>query len=304
MALRSHDLGSGARIPTLGDVLDWAKARDALLNVELKQDVTDRAFWGLMARYGGAVAALLMAGAPKVWVVNRTVEKAEAIAHALGRQVVPLPLAHAVGALRDSTAVINATSAGLSEDGGLDIPLETTPEGCAIMDMLYKPLETPFLARARALGRPTVDGLEMLIRQAEPSFEAFFGEYPPAEVDVRKLALEALAPPDDSFLGWGREQWVWTRTLVEVDYHRHNVKAWHPIDINFIGYDEGGVDIRSENRDRNGESEMNLAALTLDQDFGERLHLHALVGTTDSTSGGTAPRSKAALICTSMNCDR
>ena len=142
----------------------------------------------------GAVAALLMAGAPKVWVVNRTVEKAEAIAHALGRQVVPLPLAHAVGALRDSTAVINATSAGLSEDGGLDIPLETTPEGCAIMDMLYKPLETPFLARARALGRPTVDGLEMLIRQAEPSFEAFFGEYPPAEVDVRKLALEALAP--------------------------------------------------------------------------------------------------------------
>jgi hypothetical protein len=51
---------------------------------------------------------------------------------------------------------------------------------------------------------------------------------------------------DDSFLGWGKEQWVWTRTLVEVDYHRHNVKAWHPIDINFIGYDEGGVDIRSD----------------------------------------------------------
>lgn len=142
----------------------------------------------------GAVAALLMAGAPQVWVVNRTVEKAEAIARALGRQVIPLPLAHAVGALRDSTAVINATSAGLSEDGGLDIPLETTPEGCAIMDMLYKPLQTPFLALAQSLGRPTVDGVEMLIRQAEPSFEAFFGECPPADVDVRKLALEALKP--------------------------------------------------------------------------------------------------------------
>ncbi|MFZ5721480.1 MAG: shikimate dehydrogenase [Pseudomonadota bacterium] len=142
----------------------------------------------------GAVAALLTAGAPKVWVVNRTVAKAEAISAALGREVKPLPLPHVVGALRDSTAVINATSAGLAESGALDIPLETTPEGCVIMDMVYKPLETPLLAQARALGRPTVDGLEMLIRQAVPSFEAFFGASPPADVDVRKLALEALNP--------------------------------------------------------------------------------------------------------------
>lgn len=142
----------------------------------------------------GAVAALLMAGAPQVWVVNRTIEKADAIASALGRQVKTLPLAHMVGALRDSTAVINATSASFSESGGLDVPLETTPDGCVVMDMVYKPLETPFLAQARALGRPTVDGLEMLIRQAEPSFQAFFGEAPPPEIDVRKLALEALNP--------------------------------------------------------------------------------------------------------------
>jgi len=140
----------------------------------------------------GAAAALVMAGAPKVFVVNRTLEKAEAIARALGPRVSPLPLAHAAGALREATAVINATSAGLSDDGMLDVPLETTRETTVVMDMVYKPLETPFLARARELGRPTVDGLEMLIRQAEPSFDAFFGEYPPAEVDVRALALEAL----------------------------------------------------------------------------------------------------------------
>jgi shikimate dehydrogenase len=60
------------------------------------------------------------------------------------------------------------------------------------MDMVYTPLVTPFLARAQALGRRTVDGLEMLIRQAEPSFEAFFGRPPPPEVDVRALALAAL----------------------------------------------------------------------------------------------------------------
>ena len=60
------------------------------------------------------------------------------------------------------------------------------------MDMTYKPLVTPFLARAQALQRRTVDGLEMLIRQAAPSFEAFFGRVPPASVDARALCLEAL----------------------------------------------------------------------------------------------------------------
>jgi shikimate dehydrogenase len=140
----------------------------------------------------GAVAALVRAGAPKVFLVNRTLSKAEAIARALGDRVKPLPLPHAAGALRDSTAIVNATSAGLAAEGALDIPLDVTPEGCVVMDMVYEPLETPFLAQARALGRPTVDGLEMLIRQAEPSFEAFFDQSPPADVDVRALALEAL----------------------------------------------------------------------------------------------------------------
>jgi shikimate dehydrogenase len=140
----------------------------------------------------GAVAALLAAGAPTVFVVNRTLAKAEAIAAALGGQVKPLPLLHAAGALRDSTAVINATSAGVGDTGGLDLPLDVTPDGCVVMDMFYKPVVTPFLEQARGLGRPIVDGLQMLIGQAEPSFEAFFGERPPAEVDVRALALEAM----------------------------------------------------------------------------------------------------------------
>lgn len=140
----------------------------------------------------GAVAALLAAGAPKVFVINRTLSRAEAIAAALGREVKPLPLQHAAGALRDSTAVINATSAGVGADGGLDLPLDVTPEGCVVMDMFYKPVVTPFLERARGLGRPIVDGLQMLIGQAEPSFEAFFGAWPLAEVDVRALALEAI----------------------------------------------------------------------------------------------------------------
>ena len=140
----------------------------------------------------GAVAALLAAGAPKVWVLNRTLAKADAIAKALGPKVFPLPYAHAPSALQQTTAVINATSAGLSGDGALNLPLELTHPSTVVMDMVYKPLETPFLAQARALGRPTVDGLEMLIRQAVPTFEALFGAPPPAGVDVRALALEVL----------------------------------------------------------------------------------------------------------------
>ena len=88
--------------------------------------------------------------------------------------------------------MINATSAGLSGEGTLDVPLEFTPPGAVIMDMVYRPLITPFLAKAQRLGRPTVDGLEMLIRQAIPSFEAFFGRRPDEATDVRALAIAAL----------------------------------------------------------------------------------------------------------------
>ena len=139
----------------------------------------------------GAVAALLAVGAPKVWLVNRTLARAEAIALDLGAGVAPLALADAARALADSTAVINATSAGLSGQGALEVDLGVTDPATVIMDMVYKPLETPLLARARALGRTTVDGLEMLIGQARPAFEAFYGQSAP-ELDVRALALKAL----------------------------------------------------------------------------------------------------------------
>jgi shikimate dehydrogenase len=139
----------------------------------------------------GAAAAFVEAGCPDVRIVNRTEARAQAIAERLGGDVRAYGLDMVGAALAGATAVINATSAGL---GGatIDVPLSATPEGCVIMDMTYKPLVTPFLAEARRLGRPTVDGLAMLIGQAIPSFEAFFGQAPPAGVDVRALALKTL----------------------------------------------------------------------------------------------------------------
>jgi shikimate dehydrogenase len=140
----------------------------------------------------GAVAALVAAGAPEVRVVNRTLHKAETLAGTAPGRARAFALADAAEAFRGAGAVVNATSAGLSGDPGLDVPFAATPDACVVMDMVYKPLDTAFLKAARAVGRPTVDGLEMLIRQAGPSFEAFFGAPPPADVDVRALALEAL----------------------------------------------------------------------------------------------------------------
>jgi len=140
----------------------------------------------------GAATAFKAAGAPQVRIVNRTRAKAEFVSGSLGDTGRAYGLDHADAALDGAIAVINATSAGLTNGGRLDVSLAASPETAVVMDMLYKPLETPFLADAKALGRRTVDGLEMLIRQAEPSFEAFYGVRAPAGVDVRGLALAAL----------------------------------------------------------------------------------------------------------------
>lgn len=140
----------------------------------------------------GAAAAFLSAGARDIRILNRTLARAEEIAADLGGGVHAYGLDQAGQGFEGVGALINATSAGLSGAGVLDVPIAATPPSAVVMDMVYKPLLTPFLAQARALGRPTVDGLAMLIGQAVPSFTAFFGQPPPAGVDVRTLAKQAL----------------------------------------------------------------------------------------------------------------
>ncbi|MDP1599941.1 shikimate dehydrogenase [Phenylobacterium sp.] len=138
----------------------------------------------------GAAAAFVEAGCRDVRIVNRTLTKAQDIAEPLGAAA--FALNEAAKAFDGAVAVVNATSAGLSGSPALDLPLEATPPSAVIMDMVYKPLKTPLLAQAEGLGRQTVDGLAMLIGQAVPSFEAFYGQTPPESVDVRALALKAL----------------------------------------------------------------------------------------------------------------
>lgn len=139
----------------------------------------------------GALGALLLAGVAEVRIVNRTVGRAQSIADELGGRVKAFRWNQIDGALSGSALLINATSLGLEHQARLDIDLTALPAGAPVMDMVYRPLETPLLAQARAEGRPAVDGLAMLIGQAVPAYVAFFGQEPPT-LDVRALAIRAL----------------------------------------------------------------------------------------------------------------
>ena len=133
-----------------------------------------------------AAAALVGAGAT-VRVVNRTVERAEALADDLGKSGLGGVEAWPVGddALEGAALIVNALSVQPEIDLGRLDPATVA------MDMTYRPLATPFLRSVRARGLTTVDGLAMLIGQAGPSFEAIF-DRPPPDFDVRPVCLKVL----------------------------------------------------------------------------------------------------------------
>lgn len=134
---------------------------------------------GGAARAGAG--ALIEAGAA-LSILNRTRERAEALAADLGPAVSVAPDA---SVLEGADLVINALSVAP------DISLAALKPSAVVMDMTYKPVVTPLLAAARARGLTTVDGLAMLIGQAAPSFEAIFRR-PPPPLDLRALLLSHL----------------------------------------------------------------------------------------------------------------
>ncbi len=139
----------------------------------------------------GAAAALADTGA-EVRLVNRTRTRATAIAGALRGNVRGYGWDELAVACSGADALVNATSLGLQGSEALSFDLALLPEHAVVMDMVYRPLLTPLLRQARKSGRPTVDGLAMLIGQAAPSFEAFYGVPVPEGVNVRAAVLKAL----------------------------------------------------------------------------------------------------------------
>jgi shikimate dehydrogenase len=138
----------------------------------------------------GAASALLAAGTPRIYILNRRPERASALAHTLGAPVEALSSPPGIDLARSWGAVINATPDGLEAASALGLDLAALSTGAVVMDMVYRPLRTPLLMAAEHRGLETVDGLEMLIGQARPSFAALFGREPP-DLDVRAVALGA-----------------------------------------------------------------------------------------------------------------
>jgi len=131
---------------------------------------------------GGAaravVASLAAQGAREIRVTNRSLDKAEAIADAVGPVVKVLPWDQREEALDGIALLANATSLGMTGKPPLPISLERLPQGALVGDLIYIPPETPLLAAARMHGNVTVNGLGLLLNQARPAFNAWFGVMP------------------------------------------------------------------------------------------------------------------------------
>ncbi len=136
-----------------------------------------------------AAVALLDAGVPDLRLANRTAVRAETLAQELGAQVTTVSWEQRGAALEDLALLVNTTSLGMTGQPPLDLDLDSLPTGALVTDIVYAPLETGLLARARARGNPVVDGLGMLLHQARPGFEAWFGVAPEITAELRAFVL-------------------------------------------------------------------------------------------------------------------
>jgi shikimate dehydrogenase len=147
---------------------------------------------------GGAARAvvhgLLGRGAGEVVVLNRSRSRAEEIAARFGPRVRVADAAAGAEALAGAALLVNATSLGMAGQPPLDLALDGLPEAAIVNDLVYVPIETGLLAAARRRGHRTVDGLGMLLHQAVPSFERWFGVRPAVTPALRALVLADLAP--------------------------------------------------------------------------------------------------------------
>jgi shikimate dehydrogenase len=147
---------------------------------------------------GGAARAVIHAlkqrGVKDIRIANRTAARARELAGRFGAGI----SAHSVEAvpdlLGDAGLLVNTTALGMAGKGGVDLPADPAllPGHAVVTDIVYVPLETPLLAAARARGLKTVDGLGMLLHQATPGFERWFGIRPEVTPELRALIEEDL----------------------------------------------------------------------------------------------------------------
>ena len=142
---------------------------------------------------GGAaravIAALVDAGVPDIRLANRGRDRALHLAGDIGGPVTVVDWTDRSVALSGAALLVNTTTLGMTGQPALDLALDALPATAVVNDIVYVPLDTDLLARARARGNPVVDGLGMLLWQAVPGFEAWFGVRPDIDDELRAFVL-------------------------------------------------------------------------------------------------------------------
>ena len=137
----------------------------------------------------GVVAALLDAGAPHIILSNRTVERATALQSEFGTRVVVSAWDDVGDAIKGANLLVNTTSLGMDGQPALPVSLDHLGSETLVTDIVYAPLKTQLLIDAAARGCAVVDGLGMLLHQAAPGFEAWFGQKPIVDDELRDAVL-------------------------------------------------------------------------------------------------------------------
>ena len=142
---------------------------------------------------GGAaraiVASLLDVGVPEILISNRTRVRAEALQSEFGKRIQVVDWVQAGNMLEEAVTVVNTTSLGMLGKPPLRVPLDGLRKGTLVTDIVYAPLKTRLLIEAEKAGCVTVDGLGMLLHQAVPAFERWFGVRPTVDSATRAAAL-------------------------------------------------------------------------------------------------------------------
>jgi shikimate dehydrogenase len=139
-----------------------------------------------------ACVALIDAGVRSIRIVNRTIERATELAGDMAPHCVAVAWDRREDSLDAAALVINTTTLGMAGQPPLEIRMDALPVSATVYDIVYAPLETDLLAAARRRGNPVVDGLGMLLHQARPGFEAWFGIRPEVDEELRNFVLQDL----------------------------------------------------------------------------------------------------------------
>jgi shikimate dehydrogenase len=145
---------------------------------------------------GGAaravVAALVDAGVPELRILNRTNERAERLAKALGGNTTVCTWGNWDSALAGAGLLVNTTTLGMAGQPPLEIDLAALPAQAVVDDIVYVPLDTPLLSAAKRRGNRVVDGLGMLLHQGRPGFQAWFGVDPEVTPELRAHVMAGI----------------------------------------------------------------------------------------------------------------